>query len=306
MGREEMARMLVREVVAGVDDSIAGRAAVDWAAQRAHDRGLRLNLVRVVPDPWVYRQPGDYRQAMLQAKHLLEAESSRVAALMPQLKIVTTRRTGETAVVLRLLSDTADLVAVGSDRSPDNHGEGFGSVSFQAAVLSRSPVAVIPASRPSDSSGVVAGVDGSADSGAALDFAAAEALRLGEDLTVVHVQLPSRIPTAAGVIQPAPNGPEQDGLALLSSTCAAARDRHPGLGVHQALETNGSPASALIRVSAHARLLVIGLNGGGGARKPIGMIAATILQHLPCPTILTRPTRTPNAGRPGGPVLPVG
>lgn len=43
-----------------------------------------------------------------------------------------------------MLSEKAEMVVVGTDRRPDSHGEGFGSISFQTVVLSRSTVAVVP------------------------------------------------------------------------------------------------------------------------------------------------------------------
>nr|WP_240987043.1 universal stress protein [Arthrobacter sp. Soil736] len=279
----------MQEVLVGADGSAAGRKAEDWAAQRANDLGLRLNLVRVVPGPWAYRRPSQYRDAMTQAQALLEAESARVSALVPSVEIVVTRRTGETPSVLRLLSDGAETVVVGSDRPPDRHGEGFGSVSFQVAVLSRSPVAIIPGLGlgPRDSAGVVVGVDGSADSAIALDLAGVEALRMGEELTVVYVK-PNVDAPSAGESSPGGREPGQDGQMLISAA-GAVRDSNPGLVVNETLEMNDSPADALLRAAAHARLLVIGCRGRGGLRKPVGAIAEKILLHLPCPTIVTRP-----------------
>lgn len=281
--------MGMQEVLVGADGSVAGRKAEDWAAQRAKDLGLRLNLVRVVPGPWAYRRPSQYRDAMAQAQALLEAESVRVSALVPSVEIVLTRRTGETPSVLRLLSDDAETVVVGSDRPPDRHGEGFGSVSFQVAVLSRSPVAVIPDVGSGDHAGVVVGVDGSADSAIALDLAGMEALRMGEELTVVYAEPKVDAPSTAGKSSPGGREAGQDGQMLLSTAAGTARDSNPGLVVHEVLELDDSPADALLRAAAHARLLVIGCRGRGGLRKPVGAIAEKILLHLPCPTIVTRP-----------------
>lgn len=281
--------MGMQEVLVGADGSAAGRKAEDWAAKRAKDLGLRLNLVRVVPGPWAYRRPSQYRDAMAHAQALLEAECARVSALVPSVEIVVTRRTGETPSVLRLLSDGAETVVVGSDRPPDRHGEGFGSVSFQVAVLSRSPVAIIPGLGPGDSAGVVVGVDGSAVAAIALDLAGVEALRKGEELTVVHVAPNVDAPSTAGESSPGGREPGQDGQMLLSVAAGAVRDSNPGLVVNEVLERDDSPADALLRAAAHARLLVIGCRGRGGLRKPVGAIAEKILLHLPCPTIVTRP-----------------
>lgn len=289
--------MRVVEVVAGVDDSDAGHNAADWAASRANILGVRLNIVRVVPGPWAFRRPAQYREAMEGASDLLLAEASRLSAQNPDLVVVSTRRTGETPIVLRLLSETAETVVVGSDRAPDSHGEGFGSVSFQTAVSSRCPVAVVPAAATAGKSGVVVGVDGSGDSRVALKFAAAEAVRTGEDLVVLHVVAApdaSVPPTQSVQVR---DGQSGDGHLLLSVAAGEVTELYPGLNVRQLLEPGDSPADAIIRAAADARLLVIGCRGGGSARKLVGAIAAKVLQHLPCPTIVTRPA-APASGPP--------
>jgi nucleotide-binding universal stress UspA family protein len=230
---------------------------------------------------------------MQHAHVLLQAEASRLSGLDPHLVIVTTRRTGETPAVLKLLSDAAETVVVGSDRAPDSHGEGFGAISFETAVSCRCPVAVIPAAGPAENSenaAVVVGVDGSDDSGIALQLAGAEAVRAGRALMIVHAVPPPG--SAALPLQPVSGGhePVGDGHVLLSSAADEVRELYPDLEVRRVLETADSPAGALIRNAAHAALLVIGCRGGGSVRKPVGVVAAKVLEHLPCPTIVTRPT----------------
>ena len=174
-------------IVVGVDNSRAGHAAMEWAARRAAHFQVPLTLVRVVPGPWSFRHASRYREAMNQAAELLAAEAHRVAAQNPALQVTTTLRTGETARTLRRLSEDADMVVVGTDRRPDRHGEGFGSVSFQTATISNSVVAIVPTADDEVRAGVVVGTDGSADAAEAVAWAASEALRLGQELTVLHV-----------------------------------------------------------------------------------------------------------------------
>jgi nucleotide-binding universal stress UspA family protein len=226
---------------------------------------------------------------MEQAQALLDAEAIRLSGLDPQLVIVTTRRTGETPAVLKQLSDTAETVVVGSDRAPDSHGEGFGAVSFQTAVTSRCPVAVIPAGGGGEYSAVVVGVDGSDDSTVALKLAGAEALRAGKDLIIVHAAPAPGSAVSPVQLEPGSRGPAADGQLLLSAAAHEVNELYPDLDVRQVLEADDSPASALVRAAAHAALLVIGCRGGGSARKPIGLVAAHVLEQLPCPTIVTRP-----------------
>ncbi|MBE4720032.1 universal stress protein [Pseudarthrobacter sp. AB1] len=281
--------MKAHEVLAGADRSVTGQGAADWAAQRAIGRGLRLHLVRVVPEPSYYVLPAQYGEAVAAAEALLGLERDRVAARHPTLQIVTSWQAGEPAPVLSLLSVRAEIVVLGSDRSADRRGEGFGSVSFQAAVLCRSPVAVIPAPRVASRTGVVVGIDGSVDAVLALKMAAEEADRMGEALTVLHAVSKVLPPADAGGWTEPGFSRKPDHLTLISEAAGSVREKFPALTVYEALELDDSPADVLIRAAEQASLLVIGCRGRGGLRKPIGSIAEKVLMGLPCPTIITRP-----------------
>ncbi|WP_104063415.1 universal stress protein [Arthrobacter sp. 4R501] len=277
------------EVLVGADGSRTGQEAADWAAHRANGRGLRLHLVRVVPEPSYYRVPARYGEAVVEAEALLDLERDRVAERHPTLQIVTSWQPGEPEHVLSLLSVGAEIVVLGSDRSADRRGEGFGSVSFQTAIMCRSPVAVIPAPRVVGRIGVVVGIDGSADSELALKMAAEEANRAGEELTVLHA-VPKTLTSADAVGRMgSDHRREPDPQALISEAAGSVREKFPALTVYEALESDDSPADVLIRAARQASLLVIGCWGRGGLRKPIGSIAEKVLMRLPCPTIITRP-----------------
>ena len=277
-------------IVVGVDSSRAGHAALEWAARRAAHFQVPLTLVRVVPGPWSFRHASRYLEAMNQAAELLAAEARRVAALNPALQVTTTLRTGETARVLRRLSEDADMVVVGTDRRPDRHGEGFGSVSFQTATISNSVVAVVPTTGDEGRAGVVAGTDGSADAAEAVTWAASEALRLGQELTVLHVcnghDGPDAEPTGD-----AANAMAADTCAVLAAAVAGLTRDYPGLQVHQVLESGRYPAAALVRAGVHALLLVIGCKGRGGLNVLVGSVARDVLMDIQCPTLITRPAR---------------
>ena len=283
------------EVLVGADGSRTGQEAADWAAQRANGRGLRLHLVRVVPAPWYYRVPAEYGKAVAGAEVLLGLERDRVADRHPTLPIGTNWHPGEPALVLSLLSVGAEIVVIGSDRSADSRGEGFGSVSFQTAVLCQSPVAVIPAPSVAGRTGVVVGIDGSVDSELALKMAADEANRMGESLTVLHAVSKVLPPAAAGSRTEPGYSRKPDPRTLISEAAGNMREKFQSLTVYEALESDDSPADVLIRAAEQASLLVIGCWGRGGLRKPIGSIAEKVLMRLPCPTIITRPAPRPAA-----------
>lgn len=273
-----------KHVLVGADRSSAGRAAADWAALRAGNLGLNLQLVRVVPEQWAFREPAQHSNAMAGARTLLDAEADRLSSLIPLANIETIIRAGEIVQVLQELSDGAETVVVGTDRRPDFHGEGFGSISFQTVVLSRSTVVVIPDIGLADRHGVIVGVDGSPDSALALNLAAVEASRTMQDLTAIY-----SCPPADGQDARPGRGAEQEERRRLLSAVSPIRNAYPDLVVQEIFETNESPPQALIHAAANARLLVIGLRGRGGFRKPVGSIAWQVLLDVQCPTMVTRP-----------------
>lgn len=277
-----------KHILVGADQSDTGKAAADWAAFRAGNHGLDLHLIRTVPEPWAFREPIQYSNAMARARELVDAEAARLSGLIPSLNIDAAVQTGDTVQVLQQLSEKAEVVVVGTDRRPDSHGEGFGSVSFQAVVLSRSTVAVVPDTDPADRHGVIVGVDGSPDSDLALELGAAEASRSMQDLTAIYACPPVGQSRDGNDLRSG-LGAEQEERHRLLTAVSPIREMYPGLVVHEILELNESPANALIHAASKARLLVIGLRGSGGLRKPVGSIAWQVLLNIQCPTIVTRP-----------------
>ncbi|UKA64526.1 universal stress protein [Arthrobacter sp. FW306-04-A] len=282
------------QILVGVDGAAVGSTAADWAAGRARDLGLQLNLVHAVPEPWAFPEKVLHENAIAQAKDLLNSESARIASKIPSLNLVTTLCAGEPAESMRTLSADAEMVVVGTDRRPDNHGEGFGSVSFQIAIISYCAVAVVPSAAMTEASGVVVGVDGSRDSDLAVECAANEAQRMGQELFVVHaVTEAGPAPSGSPVHWAESAGPEPDGHMLLSASVEGLATRYPGLEVHDVLDLQRAPAKALLDASAHARLLVIGCKGKGGARVLVGSVAQQVLLNVQCPTLITRPALNP-------------
>lgn len=253
----------MHEVVAGADGTSTGQGAEEWAAQRADRLGLLLHLVRAVPEPSYYRTPVLYGEAVAGAQTLLGLEGGRVAGRHPKLQIATSWQPGEPAQVLSGLSGGAEMVVLGSDRLADRRGEGFGSVSFQAAVLCRSPVAVIPAPGAGSRTGEMVGLDGSRDSAIALRMAAEEANRMGESLKILHAVSKRLLPADAGGRTGSGHSREPNPQALLSEAAGTIREHLPALTVYEALESDGPPADVLIRAAGQASLLVIGCLGAG-------------------------------------------
>ncbi|ACQ79145.1 UspA domain protein [Beutenbergia cavernae DSM 12333] len=134
---------------------------------------------------------------------------------------------------------------------------------------------------------VLVGVDGSAPSLHALDWAAAEAVQRRWRLHVVCAySLPSF--TAAsldGGYAALDDGAIRDGArAVLDES--VARVAGCGVEVTHALET-GDAAGVLIDLSRQAGLAVVGTRGGGGfADRLLGTVSSALPAHAHCPVVV--------------------
>ncbi|MFD8804688.1 universal stress protein [Streptomyces sp. NPDC059597] len=134
---------------------------------------------------------------------------------------------------------------------------------------------------------VTVGVDGSAPSLTALDWAADEAALRGVALRIVH----------ACWWEPHANTAEE-GTAAVAAAERRARRRQPGVevGIGLVLE---APEYALVRESRRALALVLGCRGRGAvAGTLLGSVSAMVARHTHCPVIVVRGAHVepPSAG----------
>ena len=122
--------------------------------------------------------------------------------------------------------------------------------------------------------GVVVGYDGSPASQAAVDWAAAQALRAGGRLDVVTAW---EYPTSWGNTIPLPTGydPAADAQAMVDPVVEQVRAAHPGLDVH-AHVVEGHPGDVLVEASRHGVLLVV---ASRGHRALAGVLLGSVSQH---------------------------
>ena len=145
-------------------------------------------------------------------------------------------------------------------------------------------------------SGIVVGVDGSAHSMKALDWALDEAaLRNASEPTPVTVLAVA--PAAAsiwgitGQLDPSPEAQEKVRKAAEEfAKEAASRHGHQQATVKT---VSGVPSDELIKASENADLLVVGARGAGGfARLTIGSVGSQVTRHAHCPVVIVRGDRT--------------
>ena len=275
-------------VVVGVEGTSSSRDALMWAAEYALEHGKQLDLVHATGFPSMALEL--YDDAVRQgAEHLLEAERFRAVSAFPGLDTRISIDHHGPAEALIDRSEKADLVVVGSHRLGAFERIFSGSLSYQVAAVARCPVAVVPRAAGPSARGVVAGCDGSQDSLAAIAFAADEADRLGEDLTVVLAWQEPAMYTSADYFAAdiATNLQEQSRLVLAESVAGLATT-HPDVVVHRRLE-RGQPAAVLAEAGATARLVVVGSRGRTGiARVLLGSVSHTMLLHATGPVVVVR------------------
>jgi nucleotide-binding universal stress UspA family protein len=190
-----------------------------------------------------------------------------------------TRREGPAGMLVEL-SWWAELLVVGSR----GHGEAvsalLGSVARAVCAYARCPVAVVrdaDHALPGPRHAILVGVDGSAESDAALRYAAGWAAAVAAPLTVLTV-------APGGLVESA---------ELAAKTNAAATEgvqaAYPDLKVRRHVLV-GIPADVIAELGRTHALVVVGSRGGGGFRGLLlGSVSRAVVHRAPCPVVIVRP-----------------
>ncbi|BFU44137.1 universal stress protein [Krasilnikovia sp. MM14-A1004] len=275
-------------VVVGVNRTAAGLAAVRLGAREAVARGCALRIVhaftwpeKAPPRPWpetVGPGPGqdlesqDYGTARQAAARMVEHAVAVARRATPAPDVRGMVVDGPPARVLLQQSRTAQLLILGEDDLATVPHLTVGSVLLQTVSRARCPVVVARGVRP-PTGPLLAGVDGSATSLAALRHAAAEAHRRHLTVEVAHV-----------VERPGPAA-QARARGLIDAAVAAV----PELPAHRVLLLTGDPATELVRASRHARMVIVGPRGADGSPL-LGIVAYELLRRCVCPTLFVHGT----------------
>ncbi len=142
--------------------------------------------------------------------------------------------------------------------------------------------------------GLVVGVDGSAPSQRALEWALGIAPRLG--VGVLALQVSDDVYTAAekgfctrGQAEEWTAQARSDGLTMLSRQLDEL-GYEPGEPEVELEVVPGQPAEVLLRRSSAAEMLVLGPRGLGRLRQVLGSVSRTCLQHATCPVVIVPDT----------------
>jgi len=133
---------------------------------------------------------------------------------------------------------------------------------------------------------IVVGVDGSADSVKALDWAAHQA-----ELTDALVEIVStwKMPSSYGwASTPAEYNPVADLKEKLEHVVEHARSAHPGVAFDVTI-AQGDAAPCLLERAKDADLLVVGTRGHGGfTGLLVGSVSMHCATHAHCPVVILR------------------
>jgi nucleotide-binding universal stress UspA family protein len=156
-----------------------------------------------------------------------------------------------------------------------------------------------PEPEPGHGGRIVAGLDSSACSRHAVDWAAAEAVRRGTQLELVHAyQVPVR---GYPAYFPDPNLDSimrRAARDLLDQTAAEVRNSHPGLPIGVQL-SHSDAATALRYASTGAALTVVGIRGTGRVAEIVmGSVALAIASDNPAPVAVIHPEHQPDSQLP--------
>jgi nucleotide-binding universal stress UspA family protein len=276
-----------KPIAVGTNDSAQSQAAVLWAARRAHRANLPLVILHVVDDRWI-AEPYPWFGTLQQAgEELLKTAAGRLEGSVPATP-PTEMLTGSVGGSLAKYSKKTSMMVIGSGSG--HLGGTLADRALQVAAAAKVPVAVIGTQDLEGRIGVVVGVDGSAESTQAVAFAAAEADRNGDELTVVYaVNVPDPVFDAGLTPGALADLIVAEERIVLSETVGGLKEDYPDLTVHQRLVSDRGPVDALVAAAAGARLLVVGSRGRGAFKRLLlGSTAHGVLKHLPCPTIITR------------------
>ncbi|MGO2822402.1 MAG: universal stress protein [Brachybacterium tyrofermentans] len=279
-----------RNIVVGYDDTTASAAALRWAAQLARSSGTGLRIVHA----WSWPLLGsgmtglpvtDSAGPRNQATRLLEDAAATVSLLVPEITVRADLIPGTARDVLDDVSQSAELVVVGTRGLGAVMGALLGSVSRGILHDAGCPVAVIRSEHHVGGPVLVA-YDGSEAAGEAVDVAADLADTWGSRLRIVHVRADGHAPYDQ--VAEAWNGGALS-RGLLDQAASRARTAHDGLTVETRMLEGRSAADGLLTAAAGARILVMGHRGL--SRGPFGSTAhATVLHATGNVVVARRPS----------------
>jgi nucleotide-binding universal stress UspA family protein len=266
-------------VLVAYDGSPHSEAALEWAAATATLEGRSVRAVSVAePRASADRDVDDDSQRRFEAVLAAAGADGTFEELA-----------GDVEAVLLERSRHAHVLVAGTRGRGRTANTLLGSVSQHLARHTPCPLIVVrPPANPA-SARIVAGVDGSLQSIAALRFACHRASFTKEAVVALHAWKPGHVDLDySGQLPEAVGQRFEAAEALLDECIAEVRAEYPDV----ALEPDSVPSpptKALTDASAYASLVVTGSRGRGVvAGLVLGSVSQHVLNHAQSPVAVTR------------------
>ena len=268
-------------IVVGIDGSPGSDQALDWAADQAAFEHRPVTVVHGV-DPVAFAGSGDYLGAGVDYARLVEEIRSEDAGMMARasqrvqdrhstVEVRSVLSDSDPRSILLQLGEQAAMLVVGSRGRGPVSSLLLGSVSVAVSKHATCPVVVRrPGATARPAEGVLVGVDGTAHSLPAVEFAYRMASLRSLPLTVMHCYHDARRGSSADL------GEEE---ALVAESVAGMADKFPEVQVQVRLVL-GHPAPELVAASGGFELLVVGHHRVTALRGLVhDSVAPTVLEH---------------------------
>lgn len=278
------------KILVGIDGSVRGERALEWAARRAQRTVDELTLISVV-DVSAASEAGATPQMVRSAtEDALKAALERLAKSCPNVSATSVIVEGK---IVESLVDAAarhDMVVLGSHHGA-TIGEAIGGAKgLRVSVSISAPTVVVPSDWDPDAQGegVVVGVGPDKVSERAIDFGVQEALATGQELDLVSAWgLPPVLTRPAEVLGGGLGPVGEQFQRDLDRRVAQLREQHPELMVSGHAAEGPSPAQVLVRYSMAHRMLVMGTHSRTAlGRALFGSVTHGALLNLNVPTVV--------------------
>ena len=288
-----------KPVVVGVDGSPTMFLAVAWAVDYAGSTSAPLRIVVVYQRDALEDEllaagaPTDssHPRALHVAQQHADAAAAHARSLNPKLHVESACLPGTPTTILLEEGQRSALIVLGSPRLGRLHRAFTGSTGAATSARAVCPVVVVgrQVSRSLSGTRVIVGIGGPASQTAA-EFAFQEARRTHAGLTAVTAW---HLNTAdlASLVSPADERQklEAEAKVMLAEILGPLTVAYPEVDVRHYVG-EGSPAELLEKLSANARLLVVGSRG----LRPLsalllGSVSRETIKRAHCPVAVVHP-----------------
>jgi nucleotide-binding universal stress UspA family protein len=274
-------------VAVGIDGGTSSDQALHRAVDIASAEHRPLVLVHAVGTAaaiWTAPSGQDDRVGLAgqetPAVRMLERARAEAVRRAPSLTVHTVLRVADPSEVLRAVSRRASLLVLGSRGRGPVRSVLLGSTSLALTRRAACPVLVVRPHHPGTvRNGVLVGVDATADSVPALEFAYAESSRRALPLTVLHVV--PRLPRS--VAEPTVLEVTADELehhrVWVSEAMSGLCERYPDVAVRTEV-VPGVAHEELLRRADRMDLVVVAAHRGGlTSELVLGSVAASLVER---------------------------